>query len=186
LANSAHGERFERLILPHLDAAYALAFWLTRNEDQAQDAVQEAFLRAIRFFGSFRGENGRPWLLGIVRNACYALLERERAAGTPEELDERLHTPDSAAPGAVLVFPVNPEVAAIEHADRALVHRCLRNLPHDYREAVILRELHGCSYKEIAAICGVPIGTVMSRLARGRRLLQVRIIERTKRKDTGT
>jgi RNA polymerase sigma-70 factor, ECF subfamily len=186
LANSAHGERFEQLMLPHLDAAYTLAFWLMRNEDQAQDAVQEAFLRAIRFFGSFRGADGRPWLLKIVRNACYALLERERAAGAPEEMDEQLHTPDSVAAGAVLIFPINPEAAAIERADRDLVHRCLRTLPRDYREAVILRELHGCSYKEIAAICDVPIGTVMSRLARGRRLLQSGIIERTKRKDTGT
>lgn len=179
-------ERFERLMLPHLDAAYTLAFWLTRNEDQAQDAVQEAFLRALRFFGSFRGEDGRPWLLKIVRNACYELLERERAAGAPEELDEQVHTPDAAAPGAVLVFPVNPEAAAIERAGRELVHGCLRTLPPDYREALILRELHGFSYKEIAAICGVPIGTVMSRLSRGRRLLQFRLIDRLKRKDTGT
>ena len=179
-------ERFERLMLPHLDAAYTLAFWLTRNEDQAQDAVQEAFLRALRFFGSFRGEDGRPWLLKIVRNACYELLERERAAGAPEELDEQVHAPDSAAPGAVLVFPVNPEAAAIERAGRELVHGCLRTLPPDYREALILRELHGCSYKEIAAMCGVPIGTVMSRLSRARRLLHFRLIDRMKRKDTGT
>ena len=186
LANSAHGERFERLMLPHLDAAYNLAFWLTRNEDQARDAVQEAFLRALRFFGSFHGADGRPWLLKIARNACYELLERERAGGAAEEMDEQLHTPDSVAPGAVLVFPVNPETAAIERADRDLVRQCLRTLPQDYREAVILRELHGCSYREIAVICGVPMGTVMSRLARGRRLLQFRIIDQTKRKDTGT
>ena len=186
MANSGHGERFKRLILPHLDAAYTLAFWLTRNDEQAQDVVQEAFLRAFRFFGSFRGEDGRPWLLKIVRNACYELLERERAAGAPEELDEQVHTPDSAAPGAVLVFPVNPEAAAIERADRELVHGCLRDLPHDFREALMLRELHGCTYKEIAAICAVPIGTVMSRIARGRRLLQFRITDRVKRKGTGT
>jgi RNA polymerase sigma-70 factor (ECF subfamily) len=186
LAKAAQGRRFERLMLPHLDAAYTLAFWLTRNEDLARDAVQEALLRAYRYFGAFRGEDGRPWLLRIVRNACCELLERERAAGAQEELDERLHSPDGAAPGAVLVLPVNPEAAAIERAGRELVHACLRSLPHEYREVVILRELHGCSYKEIAAICGVPIGTVMSRLARGRRLLQFRLAQRTRSMDTGT
>lgn len=185
MANSAH-ERFERLMLPHLDAAYTLAFWLTRDEDRAKDAVQEAYLRALRFFGSFRGEDGRPWLLKIVRNACYELLKRERAAGAAEELDEQVHAPDSAAPGAVLIFPLNPEAAAIERASRRLVHDCLRALPHDYREVLVLRELHGCAYKEIAAIAGIPIGTVMSRLARGRRLLQAKITGRVKREDTGT
>jgi len=186
LANSAHDERFERLMVPHLDAAYTLAFWLTRNEAQAEDAVQEAFLRAFRFFGSFHGEDGRPWLLKIVRNACYELLEHERAAGATEELDEQLHRPDSAAPGAVLVFPVNPEAAVIERADRELVHRCLRALPADFREALVLRELHGCTYREIAAISGIPVGTVMSRLARGRRLLQYRLLDQMKLEGTGT
>jgi RNA polymerase sigma factor (sigma-70 family) len=186
LANSAHDERFNRLMLPHMDAAYTLAFWLTGNDDQAQDVVQEAYLRALRFFSSFRGEDGRPWLLRIVRNACYELFNRERAAGTHEELDEELHAPEAVAPGAVLAFPVNPEAAMIERADRELVHRCLRALPHDFREALVLRELHGCSYKEIAAVTGVPIGTVMSRLARGRRLLQYRLVAQIRLEGTGT
>jgi len=173
-------------MLPHLDAAYTLAFWLTRNEDQARDAVQEAFLRAFRFFGSFRGEDGRPWLLKIVRNACYELLEREHASAGAGEFDEEAVGAEATAPGAVLVFPVNPETAAIERANRELVRRCLKAMPHDYREVLVLRELHGCSYKEIAVIAGVPIGTVMSRLARGRRLLRARIGESVKREETGT
>lgn len=182
----AKRERFEHLILPHLDAAYTLAFWLTRNEEQAREAVQEAFLRALRFFGSFRGEDGRPWLLKIVRNACFELLEREQTSVAAGEFDEEAVPAEMAAPGAVLVFPVNPETAAIKRAGRELVHDCLRTLPHDYRETVILRELHGCSYKEIATICAVPIGTVMSRLARGRRLLQFTILDRMKPRATGT
>lgn len=186
MSEEAKRERFERLILPHLDAAYTLAFWLARDEDRARDAVQEAYLRALRYFGSFRGEDGRPWLLKIVRNACFEMLERERTSVAAVEFDEEAVGPEMAAPGAVLVFPVNPETAAIERAGRELVWRCLRAMPHDYREALVLRELHGCSYKEIAAIAGVPIGTVMSRLARARRLLRAKIAASVKREDTGT
>jgi RNA polymerase sigma-70 factor (ECF subfamily) len=180
------GSRFERAILPHLDAAYTLAVWLTRDADQAREAVQEACLRALRFFGSFKGTDGRPWLLTIVRHASYELIERQRAATATEELDEDLHDERSAATGTVVAFPVNPEAAAIERAERELVHSSLRSLPHDYREALVLRELHGCSYREIAAICGIPLGTVMSRLARGRRLLAARILEQGVRRETGT
>jgi RNA polymerase sigma-70 factor (ECF subfamily) len=186
LAEPSQHERFETLMLPHLDAAYALALWLTRDEAQAADAVQEAFLRALRFFGSFRGGEGRPWLLKIVRNACYELLQREHASMPAAEFDEESVDAESAMPGAVVVLPVNPETAVIERADRDLVHRCLRALPCEYREALVLRELQGCTYREIAAIAGIPIGTVMSRLARGRRLLQARICESVRREDTGT
>jgi RNA polymerase sigma-70 factor (ECF subfamily) len=179
------GKRFERLLLPHLDAAYSLSRWLMRNGEQADDAVQEAYLRALRFFGSFRGDQGRPWLLRIVRNVCYEMLDRERAmAGI--ELDEQAVDPEAVAAGAVVAFPVSPEAALIERATRSLVHRCLRALPADYREVVVLRELHECSYREIAAIVGVPIGTVMSRLSRGRRLLQARIAACLLEQDTGT
>lgn len=179
-------ERFERLVLPHFDAAYSLAIWLVRNEAQAEEAVQEAYLRAFKFFGSFRGGDARPWLLGIVRNSCYTLIERDRESGARDEFDESSHGEEIVAPGAVVSFPVNPETAAIESADRELVQRCVRALPTEFREVVILRELHECSYKEIAAIAEIPIGTVMSRLARGRRLLQLALSERMKRKDTGT
>jgi RNA polymerase sigma factor (sigma-70 family) len=186
LSEEAKRERFERLVLPHMDAAFSLARWLTRNEAQAEEAVQEGFLRAFRFFGGLRGDKVRPWLLGIVRNTCYTLIERERAASGPYEFDEDAHGEDAVAAGAVLQFPANPEQAAIESADRERVHGCLRALPDEYREALVLRELHDCSYKEIAAIAGIPIGTVMSRLARGRRLLQHALRERMTKEDTGT
>jgi RNA polymerase sigma-70 factor (ECF subfamily) len=176
-------ERFERLMLPHLDAAYGLARWMTKNDELANDAVQEAYLRAFRFFGSLRGEDGRPWLFRIVRNACLELMEREHVIGA-EAFDEERH--DVAAAGAVVVLPVNPEAAAIERAERQLVRDCVAGLPRDFREVIVLRELHEGSYREIADIVGVPIGTVMSRLARARRLLQGRISQRVKRDGTGT
>lgn len=179
-------ERFERLMLPHLDAAYGLARCLTRNHELAEEAVQEAFLRAFRFFGSLRGDDGRPWLLRIVRNACYELLERERLPGPAEPFDEESHGDDRAAGGAVVVLPVNPEAAAVERADSRLVRECLDSLPREFREALILREIQGCSYKEIAGIVGAPIGTVMSRLSRARRLLLGRIGEQNKAGRTGT
>ncbi len=178
-------ERFERLMLPHLDAAYGLARWLTKNDELAQDAVQEAFLRACRFFGALRGTDGRPWLLKIVRNACFELMQRELSAGAAEEFDEVRHG-DYVAAGAAVMLPVNPEVAAIERAERQMVRDCLASLPRDYREVLVLREIQECSYKEIAEIAGVPIGTVMSRLARARRLLQGTISNREKRNETGT
>jgi RNA polymerase sigma factor (sigma-70 family) len=177
-------ERFERVMLPHLDAAYGLARWLTRNDELAEDAVQEAYLRALRFFGSLRAGDGRPWLFKIVRNACFELLQRERSAAA-EVFDEEQHGSEAITAGAVLVLPVNPEAAAIDRADRQMVRDCLAALPRDFREALVLRELQECSYKEIADITGVPIGTVMSRLSRGRRLLQGLISQRVKR-DTGT
>lgn len=177
-------ERFERIMLPHLDAAYGLARWLTRNDELAEDAVQDAYLRALRFFGSLRSGDGRPWLFKIVRNACFELLQRERSVAA-DDFDEEQHGGEAFAAGAVLVLPVNPEAAAVERADRLMVHECLAALPRDFREALVLRELQDCSYKEIADITGVPIGTVMSRLARGRRLLQGLISQRFKR-ETGT
>lgn len=178
--------RFERLMLPHLDAAFALAFWLTRSEDDARDAVQEAYLRAMRYFGSFRGGDGRGWMLKIVRNACYELRAIEQHGARSTEFDDEAVGPDMAATGAVIAFPRNPEAAAIERANSDLVQRSIRALPQDYREVLVLRELHDCSYREIAAIAGIPLGTVMSRLARARRLLLARIGEDARREDTGT
>ena len=186
MSDESRRVRFEQLVLIHMDAAYGLACWLTRNESQAEDAVQEAYFRAFRYFGSFRGGDARPWLLGIVRNTCYTLIEREKASASLVEFHEESHDEESVAAGAVLNFPINPETAAIESADRALVQECLRSLPAEYRETLVLRELQDCTYKEIAEIAGVPIGTVMSRLSRGRRLLQRTLSERMRQKDTGT
>jgi len=179
-------ERFERLVLPHMDSAFSLALWLLRNEAEAEEAVQEAYLRAFGSFKSFRGEHARPWLLAIVRNTCYTLLARNRKAGAAEAFDEDSHDEDAVAAGAVVSFPANPEAALMLDADRELVRGCLRALPPEFREAIVLREIHGCSYREIAAIIEAPIGTVMSRIARGRRLLENALTARMARKDTGT
>ena len=177
--------RFERLMLPHMDAAFNLARWLVRDSTQAEEAVQEAFLKAFRYFHTFRGDDARPWLLGIVRNACYEQMQAERRSAAVS-FDEDLHGDATALPGAVLRLPVDPEAALIARADRDAVQGCLRDLPPQYREAIVLRELHGCSYREISQIADIPLGTVMSRLARGRKLLQRALAARLPRRNTGT
>jgi RNA polymerase sigma-70 factor, ECF subfamily len=157
---------FEQTVLPHLDAAYNLARWLTRNELDAQDAVQEAYLRAFRFFPSLRGGDARAWLLKIVRNTCYSCLRANRRLRDATEFDENLFVPDVRSP--------NPEEAVLQSASDALVRNALENLPPNFREVLILRELEGMSYREIADITGMPAGTVMSTLSRARdRLRQV-------------
>lgn len=154
-------ERFEQAVLPHLDAAYNLARWLTRNDHDAEDVVQEASLRALQFFDGFRGGTGRAWLLSIVRNTCYTWLRKNRAAAEP--FDEEIHSGggDSGS----------PETAAIEKAGRQMLKTALEELPLEFREVLVLRELEGLSYEEIASVAGIPAGTVMSRLARARQRL---------------
>jgi RNA polymerase sigma factor (sigma-70 family) len=156
-------ERFEQTVLPHLDAAYNLARWLTQNDHDADDVVQEAYLRALQFFDSFRGGEGRAWLLTIVRNTCYTWLRKNSTQKTTEPFDEELHTAGQDSR--------NPETAAIESADRRMLQTALEELPVEFREVLILRELEGLSYQEIAAVVGIPTGTVMSRLARARQRL---------------
>ena len=151
--------RFEQQVLPHLDAAFNLARWLTRNDHDAEDVVQEAMLRAYRFFDGLRGEP-RPWLLAIVRNACFSWLRANRPA--------ELHAIDgmeleSDAPG--------PEALAARHVDRRRLNEAIAALPVQFREVLVLRELEDVAYKDIARIAEIPIGTVMSRLSRARRLL---------------
>lgn len=184
MPGQAQRVRFAHLVLPHMDAAFGLARWLMRDDAEAEEAVQEAYLRAFRFFAAFRGGDARPWLLGIVRNTCYTL--GRRAARGSSQFDEDAHGAEVVAAGAVVRLPVDPEAAAIERAERELLHRCLRALPAEYREALVLRELHGCSYKEIAQIAEVPIGTVMSRLARGRQLLGRALAGAMRQRGTGT
>jgi RNA polymerase sigma-70 factor, ECF subfamily len=155
---------FDDVVLPHLDAAYNLARWLVRNGQDAEDVVQEAILRALRFFDGFHGGSGRAWLLAIVRNVCYDWLRRHRPSETPAPFDEEVHSLGAPSP--------TPEDLAIEQGDRLRVREALETLPATWREVLILRELEGLSYKEIADIAGVKIGTVMSRLARARAGLQ--------------
>ena len=151
---------FEQTVMPHLDAAYNLARWLTRNEHDAEDVVQEAYLRAFEFFGGFYGTDGRGWLLTIVRNTCYTWLRKNRAGELSTPFDEEIHHEEVASP--------NPEEMLLENADRQHLQDALEKLPVEFREALVLRELEGLSYKEIADVSGVPVGTVMSRLARAR------------------
>jgi len=156
--------RFERAILPHLDAAYNLARWLTRNDHDAEDVVQEACLRAHQFFGGFHGGDGRAWLLMVVRNTCYTWLERNRPRAPVIAFDEHKHGSADSRPG--------PPNLALQGEDRQLLRQALEQLSPEYREVIVLRELEGLSYKEIAGITGIPLGTVMSRLARAREGLQ--------------
>jgi RNA polymerase sigma-70 factor (ECF subfamily) len=158
--------RFAEMALPHLDAAYNLARWLTRDPSDASDVVQESMLRALRFFGSYRGGSGKSWLLTIVRNTAIDWMRANRPAqiAIPAGDDDPLE--NFADQGD------DPETALIRVADRQQLDRLIAALPADFRECLVLRELEELSYKEIAAVTGVPIGTVMSRLARARQMMQ--------------
>jgi len=153
--------RFEQLVLPHVDAAVNLARWLLRNPDDAEDVAQEAVLRAYRFFNGFRGGDARAWLLQIVRNSCYTWLEKRMPAESVMEFNEELHQ----------VASPNPETIAVQVSDSAKLKAALESLPVRAREVIVLRELEGCSYKEISEVAGIPIGTVMSTLFRAREKL---------------
>ena len=159
--------RFAASVLPHLDAAYNLARWLVRDGHDAQDVVQDALVRAMRHFDGFRGGDPRPWLLAIVRNAALAWLGARR----PGEVDFADHEHELDAVLAVGAPPSDPESLAIRRAERQQIDAAIAALPIAFREAVVLRELEELSYRDIARITDVPIGTVMSRLSRGRHLL---------------
>jgi RNA polymerase sigma factor (sigma-70 family) len=151
---------FEQLVLPHLDAAYNLARWLTHNQQDAEDVVQEAYLRAFRFFSGFRGGDARAWFMRIVRNTCFTWLHRNRPLRDTTEFDENLLQPDSSVP--------NPEEVVLQNESGTLMRKALEKLPPNFREVLVLRELQGMSYREIADITGLPTGTVMSSLSRAR------------------
>jgi RNA polymerase sigma-70 factor (ECF subfamily) len=155
---------FDQIILPHLAAAYNVARWLTGNDQDAEDVTQDACLRALKFFAGFRGGDARAWLLAIVRRTAWTWLQRNRPGTEVVEFDEVLHGGEDLSP--------NPEVALARAGDIEAVRRAIESLPPIFREVIVLRELEGCAYKEIADIAGVPIGTVMSRLTRARRQLQ--------------
>jgi RNA polymerase sigma factor (sigma-70 family) len=149
---------FEQVALPHLDAAYNLARWLTRNNLDAQDVVQEAYLRAFRFFPGFAGGDVRAWLMKIVRNTCYTWMHANRPLQNAEEIQE--HSLESRT--------LNPEEVLLQVDNSAWVRKAIETLPPNFREVLMLRELQGMSYKEISHITGMRIGTVMSSLSRAR------------------
>ncbi|MDX6530375.1 MAG: hypothetical protein QOH41_2665 [Blastocatellia bacterium] len=155
---------FETAVLPHLDAAYNLARWLTRNDADAEDVVQEAYLRAFKFFAGFHGEDGRAWLLGIVRNTTYTWMQRNRSPELNVPLDDEVYEVKSD--------DLNPEALLLQEADARILRQALEELPLEFREVLVLRELEEMSYKQIAVMADLPIGTVMSRLARARKRLQ--------------
>ena len=172
MADTIAFARFEQAVMPHLHAAYNLARWLLRDHHDAEDAVQDAYLRAFRFFDSFDGVDARAWLLAIVRNRCRSVLGQSSRRADVAEFDERMHTAEDSAP--------DPESGALRNAEIVSLRTCIDDLPAEYREVVVLRELEQMSYKEIAVAAAVPVGTVMSRLARARIRLKDCITDRVR------
>ena len=155
---------FEATVLPHLDSAYTLARHLLRNDHDAEDVVQDAYLRAVRHFGGYRGGDTRAWLLTIVRHTCYTWLRRHRVEARSTAFDEQVH-------GEARMVD-DPEEEMLRGALREALDQAIQGLPIEFREVVILREVQGLSYAEIAEVVGIPVGTVMSRLSRARQRLQ--------------
>jgi len=170
LADQHKVGRFEEVALPHLAAAYNLARWLLHNEHDAEDVVQESFLRAFKSFGGYYGGNSRAWLLTIVRNTCYTWLQKNRVLHVAEPIDDRLDE--------VGLDFADPEMLLLQNVDAQIVREALQALPVEFREVVVLREMEGFSYKEIADVVDLPLGTVMSRLARGRKRLHALLTQR--------
>jgi len=163
---SSEARRFEALMLPHMDAVYNFVRWLSRSDEAAADIVQETYASAFAGFHGFAGENSKGWIMTIARHACYAWFRRERGARSAVSYNEETHGADDAEslarPGS------SPEAVHSAAQDRARLRRAIATLPDDYREVIVLRDLEGMSYKEIAKVLDVPVGTVMSRLSRGR------------------
>jgi RNA polymerase sigma factor (sigma-70 family) len=171
--------RFEDVVLPHLSAAYNLARRLTRHSENAEDLVQEACMRAFKFFDGFHGNDARAWLLTIVRNTCYTWLHNAKVENCRIDYDEETHSLGQET-SAIDLWRDDPEILLLRHADQELINRALDKLPVEFREVMVLRELEDFSYKEIADIADIPLGTVMSRLARARKLL-VEVVQRMKK-----
>jgi RNA polymerase sigma-70 factor, ECF subfamily len=176
LAERRRVARFEAAMVPHLDSAHNLARWLVGNDQDAEDAVQDSYLRALTYFDSFHGEDGRAWLLAIVRHTCYAWLRKNRLHPAALDTDKELEAAEDHSP--------DPETLALRNAGREAIDRALAELPPEFREALVLREMEGMSYKQIAQITAVPIGTVMSRLARARKRLQEMLVAKVKKETT--
>src|SRR5471030_462943 len=158
---------FEQTFMPHLDAAYNLARWLLRNDQDAEDAVQDAYMRAYKAFARFRGGDGKAWFMTILRNVCYTMIKKLRSHEIPEPFDEEIHQ---------TVGESEMQEAFRQKANAESLHCALEKLPDEFREVIVLHDLEGLAYKEIAAVAGIPIGTVMSRLARARGRLRAEII----------
>jgi RNA polymerase sigma-70 factor (ECF subfamily) len=167
MSDSETWRRFERVAMPHLDAAYNLARWLTRDDHDAQDVVQEALIRAMRYIDGFRGDSARAWLLQIVRNTCYTWLKDNRPVDQTA-LDDF----DEAAHGIAAPASNEPPAVAMRKADKAQMDAAIAALPVAYREVLVLRELEDLPYADIARIAEIPVGTVMSRLSRARALIR--------------
>jgi RNA polymerase sigma-70 factor (ECF subfamily) len=166
--DQSRSRRFERLAVPHLDSAYELARWITGNPHDAEDVVQDAYLRAFRFFDAWRGDSARAWLLAIVRNAAYRWLARNRPKHVFAVEPEVLAAAGERAAARGDVAGASPEDDVVAESERGRLRRLLDRLPPQFREILVLRELQGLSYREIAEVAAVPEGTVMSRLARAR------------------
>jgi RNA polymerase sigma-70 factor (ECF subfamily) len=166
---------FDGIILPHLDAAHNLARWLLRGSDEAEDVVQEACLRAFRYFGTFRGGNARAWLFRIVHTTAIRWLQKNRAHQLATEFNEELHSEGCEA--------LNPETVLLQRADTQLLEQAMNRLPVRWREVLVLRELEGLSYKEIAEVVGVPMGTVMSTLFRARERFRHNAVHLARRRE---
>jgi len=170
------GKRFQEAVLPHLSAAHNLARWLVHDDHDADDIVQDAYLRAFRFFDGFRGGDCRAWLLTIVRDRCYSWLRNKSLADDVAAFDEMQYCAAvENSSNAAGIKSTDPEVLLERLDDATRLNAAIASLPEEFREAIILRELQDMSYKEIAAITGVPMGTVMSRIARGRKMLLQRL-----------
>jgi RNA polymerase sigma factor (sigma-70 family) len=157
-------ELFEEIILPHLNSAYNLARWLTLNEHDAQDVVQESYLRAFRFFDGYHGGEPKAWLLAVVRNTCHTWRRREKREGTKVPFDEAVHAPNLDAP--------NAEQKLVEATKMNTLRHWIETLPVEFREVLVMRELEEMSYQQVADVANLPVGTVMSRLSRARKRLE--------------
>jgi RNA polymerase sigma-70 factor (ECF subfamily) len=170
VTEQARMRRFRDAALPYLDEVYTLARYLMRNTDDADDAVQECYLRALRHFDSYRGPAMKPWLLAILRNVCHAEFARRGRGEVPTD-----YVQDESVAEEMPMWQepqTSPEKVILQQQDRATIRRLVEELPEPFREAIVLRELNDLSYKEIAEVAGVPVGTVMSRLARARAMLR--------------
>lgn len=155
---------FEECILPHLNAAYNLARWLSRNEHDAQDIVQESYLRAFRFFDGYRGGDGKSWLMAVVRNTCLTWRRHENREMTSEPFDEMAHSANRQAQ--------NQEQKLVDSSRMSVLRNCIEMLPSEFREVIVMRELEEMSYRQISEVASLPVGTVMSRLSRARKRLE--------------